>query len=892
MFKYDPHLKAESHIKNTFINGKRFLEGILDDLKPQDNKLLTQSIIITGQRGVGKTHFLRMLTLCIKEDNVLNASYLPLLFPEELYGAGSLYHFLRDALKRLFQELDQTDKIKQPKETFKKLCNIRFKGPKKEQEDERIKIGNEFLSILDDIKRITGKKIIFLLENLQDLFGNKLSTKELKQLRAFLQDSSDTLLIIGTALTIFNQVQAYGEPFYNFFKFRRLIGLDHDEVIQFLKAESAIRDNSRVVSNIEGNMGKIEVFRILTGGNPRLILFLYDLLSENDGLSIDDILNKVTELTPYFKAETENLSKPQQMIMQELCEGENPSYTPSEIAASINESLGIVSENLNRLLDEGKVKIVETKAGKDIKKSETFYTVSDYFYRIWYQMRALNENVKWMAELTALLFDRKELEKKCETCNGKLKPVYEKALELRSNNNYMKRIKALSENCDLKEDLMSSNGKIPNDVVDLLLTGFSYHDNKEYDKAEDCYEKAIGINPNDHAVYFIIGSYYLFNNAAKAIEYYQKAITIKPDFYEAWSSMGNAYLNKKEYDKAIEWFQKVIKIKPENPDLLLFMGRSYDAKKAYDKAIEYYQKAITIKTDSHEAWSSMGGSYYEKNEYNKAIECYEKAIKINPDKNEAYNSYYNVVIEHCKKLIEAKIEEHTLLLNLGNSYKNLKTYDKAIDSYQEALFLEPDLASFKQIKEISPRVYNEKDSVSALIASDTSVTEKIHAVKQLICLNKFDGIETIFSSLLPEIEKMNPQEEIKELYLYFMFETILRLNNQSDGLDPRITARYFLKFSLLSSEDDKRNEKIFEFLIAYIKNTDKERINIKVLEDIFEDWKQDNIVLPTESIAILKALKDPDSRTAQVWSADPLFMQAINLLSSSAPLSPPLAKDD
>jgi len=686
MFKYDPHLKTESQIKSTFINGKKILADILDDLKPTNNRLLTQSIIITGQRGTGKTHFLRMLDFSIKEDKVLNKKYLSLVFPEELYGAGSLYHFLKDALNRLFKELPSTEKIKKSEENFKKLCMIRFKGAKKEQIEERIKIENEFFSVLNNIRKITKKKIIFFLENLQDLFGTKLSTNELKQLRAFLQDSSDTLLIIGTALSIFDKVQDYGEPFYNFFKFRRLTGFNHDEVIEFLKAEGEAQKNPDILKYIENNTGKIEVFRILTGGNPRLILFLYDLLSKNNELSIDDILNKVTELTPYFKAETENLSNAQQMILEALCEGEIPAQTPSEIAESINDTLGIVNENLTRLLEQGKVKIVETKESKDVKKSETFYTVSDYFYRIWHQIRSLNESIKWMAELAALIFDKKELGKKCESCNSEmLKSVYLKALKLQEKH-YFKELEKLIKEDTLQTKDLSENENIT-DMLKLIIDGTKFGEAKDYKNAIPCFKKALEIKP------------------------------------------------------------------------LLYL--------------------------------------------------------------------------------------------------------------------------FKEIKFLAHHVYNEKKSIS-ILTGNNELVEKIHAVEELICLNKFNGIETIFASLFSEIEQLKPQKELKELYLYFMFETILRLNNESEEPNPQLTAHYFLKTALLLDDKRTENEKIFEFLINYIKNTDKEKINLEGIENIFEDWQKNNIELPQQTMTILKALKEPDSRTAQVWSADPLFKEIINLLKSQS----------
>ena len=49
----------------------------------------------------------------------------------------------------------------------------------------------------------------------------------------------------------------------------------------------------------------------------------------------------------------------------------------------------------------------------------------------------------------------------------------------------------------------------------------------------------------------------------KAIECYKKALEIKPDEHEAWYNMGNAYGNLKQFEKALESINKAIEIAKE-----------------------------------------------------------------------------------------------------------------------------------------------------------------------------------------------------------------------------------------------------------------------------------------------------------------------------------------
>ena len=74
-------------------------------------------------------------------------------------------------------------------------------------------------------------------------------------------------------------------------------------------------------------------------------------------------------------------------------------------------------------------------------------------------------------------------------------------------------------------------------------------------------------------------------------------------------------------------------------------------------------KEINKKTDIN--YMLLGNNYSKNKEYNKAIESYEKAIKINPEYSSAFN-------------------------NLGNVYSDNKEYNKAIESYEKAIKINPE----------------------------------------------------------------------------------------------------------------------------------------------------------------------------------------------------------
>lgn len=804
MFEYDPYQKSEEQIIATFISGRKYLDELVDDLMPRNRNLSSQSVIITGPRGAGKSHFIKTFYYRIKNHETLKQFYLPVIFPEELFSAGSLYHFLREIVKRIFIEYqvledsgggqEKAGKVKTLQEEYQRLIKIPFKGSKKFQEEQRNKIEDDLFVLLDELGEATGKKAILLLENLQDLLGRKINSDGLKKFRAFLQQEHSPVLIIGTAVAVFDQIKKNGEPFYNFFKLRRLTGLSHEEVVELLRAESAARRDHKVLEHIKRQEGSIEVFRIITGGNPRLVLFLYDLLAGNDQLTVEDILLKITDLTPYFKAETESLSDARQMILVSLCDGP-PAWTPTEIAQYLNEPLGIVSENLKRLLAEGKVRVVETRPGKDVKRSESFYSVTDYFYRIWHQMRQsllADESVRWMAELTALLFSESDLEERFANSSDNIKSVYKKVLELRRDDAFTGCLQAMIKQSAIIPEGSPSIYDGPDTAVESLYMGSSY------------------LESGDHA---------------RAIDCYQRALEIKPDKHEAYYNMGYAY--NKLGDHA--------------------------------KAIDSYQRAVEIKPDLHEAYYNMGNSYSDLGDHARAIACYLKTTEIKPDD---YDAYYQ----------------------LGQCYFNSENYLDALSSFQNYILFSgdfkhksKDMNVFDYMRKASIFVFKEDEVIKRLVDSNEPVPARIAALEQMIYLGKFNGVEAFYRSLLTEIKKNDIPKGLKELYFIFMFDTICRLNAEPAKIDPRITARCFLEIALLFNDGRSPEEKVIEFLLNYIWNINKEKINKNILNDIFSDW-QEHVSLPEAVTAIFEALKDPTSRTAQVWSADPLFTEIIKKL--------------
>ncbi len=105
-----------------------------------------------------------------------------------------------------------------------------------------------------------------------------------------------------------------------------------------------------------------------------------------------------------------------------------------------------------------------------------------------------------------------------------------------------------------------------------MAEGEAYFDKKEYDKAMQCYEKAIKIQPSA-AAYNLMGMAYRGKMQkvheelqAKEITAFQKALDLDPKYWLALFNLGATYYFMGEKSKAAPLFKKALALNPDHPE--------------------------------------------------------------------------------------------------------------------------------------------------------------------------------------------------------------------------------------------------------------------------------------------------------------------------------------
>ncbi len=420
MYAYNPRKKTPEQLESSLVGADRhdILNGIMTELALKDGESPKQHWMIVGARGMGKSHLLTLLHHKVCSDAGLNALWIPVLFPEEIRMAGDLAKFLERAVTEILHDLEQ-GKSKIATDLKEKIARIRSI-----RHDERVAY---LFSVITWIHSETGRHILLIAENLQQLLGKKISLIDQKKLRAYLQ-TEDALLLIGSATTIFDALHDHSHPFYHFFHIRRLNELSFEDVkalVANLLSSYGREEQARIMLE---NEARLKVLHSFTGGNPRMAVFLSDILKTDVNEEMIDIMDRILdELTPYFEAIINDTPEYLQDIINTLAAYE-PAQCPKEIAEHLEMEQGTVRNYLKQAKDGGYVRVAFSK-GKS-----NFYCLNEYLYRTWFQMRdsGHREEMRWLMELMLLLYSREQImdeNRRIETVEGNCSNHYKQLVK-------------------------------------------------------------------------------------------------------------------------------------------------------------------------------------------------------------------------------------------------------------------------------------------------------------------------------------------------------------------------------------------------------------------------------------------------------------------------------
>jgi tetratricopeptide (TPR) repeat protein len=412
-----------------------------------------------------------------------------------------------------------------------------------------------------------------------------------------------------------------------------------DEVEELLKKRLEHDKRTEILEKFDEYRPRIRAIVHLTGGNPRLILSLYQIFTQGEIVEVERaLLRLLDELTPYFQDRMKELSEQQRKIIEAMALMEGPS-PPTEIAHAAHLPVNVVTAQLKRL-----EKLNYVRSEREKGKREVLYNLSEQLFRLWRQMRveAGRRRLRFIVTFLKAWFSERELvEFAVRTVDEMVR--------------YMGEAKPIGEIIDRLYYLQEAAPEGIRPLIGIQRASGLIHEG-DLEEAQGC---------------------------LKQLDSYEYSPEYRDWLAGVWNALGIAYGKKGEYDRAIEAYRKALELKPDDHKAWYNLGLAYFAKGEHDLAIEAYRKALELKPDLHEAWYNLGVVYLAislealRNEemalryYENALDCLLRVLPLRRDGIE------QLLIEYFRALLKRKA--------LGFSEKALKLLEAQGQDWAELM---------------------------------------------------------------------------------------------------------------------------------------------------------------------------------------------------------------
>jgi Flp pilus assembly protein TadD len=393
---YNPDLLAKHELVSLFVARRPLLDRLVRDLHDETSGV-AQHHLIVGRRGMGKTTLLRRLRYAIEDDPSLDARFVALVFPEEQYNVASLSDFWLNCIDALADALESRGR-REAAAIDEQIAEIAAVADETERRASALSL---LLGLADRIAR----RMVLLVDNLDLVFSR--FAQDDWTLREILS-REPRLLLIGATSQALESSFRYDQAFYDFFRIHQLDGLDEKQTFEVMRHMAEITKQSGVLEVIEHDPGRIQTLRLLSGGNPRTLVLLFNLLSQGtEGDARSDLERLLDQITPLYKHRFEELPAQAQRIVDGLALGWDP-MTARDLADRLRLDINQTSAQLNRLVKQGTVEKTRLPG-----TARTGFQISERFFNIWYLMRAsrrMRRRLIFLVKFLELFFPKPALQ--------------------------------------------------------------------------------------------------------------------------------------------------------------------------------------------------------------------------------------------------------------------------------------------------------------------------------------------------------------------------------------------------------------------------------------------------------------------------------------------------
>lgn len=214
--RFNPYIAGAPVLSNAmFFGRKKLLSRVL-------NMIHANSLMITGDRRIGKTSFMHHLKMALSEDEGTEFKFFPVSVDLQGVPEHTFFHTMMSEI---------VDALGLAPET---LSELRFRSEIDDYDDRDF--SRDLQRVITDLKGRTAKKVklALLLDEVDEL--NEYSERVNQRLRSvFMKTFSENLVAVMSGVGIRRSWKSEGSPWYNFFDEFELSGLSRDEAEELIR---------------------------------------------------------------------------------------------------------------------------------------------------------------------------------------------------------------------------------------------------------------------------------------------------------------------------------------------------------------------------------------------------------------------------------------------------------------------------------------------------------------------------------------------------------------------------------------------------------------------------------------------------------------------------------
>lgn len=163
----------------------------------------------------------------------------------------------------------------------------------------------------------------------------------------------------------------------------------------------------------------------------------------------------------------------------------------------------------------------------------------------------------------------------------------------------------------------------------LALLGTAYAQKKQFPQAEQCYRRALQLDPRNFAARSGLGALLTdsgrYQDAAKEL---QKAARLNPGMEGIWLQLGAVLQKLGRHAEAISAFQNAVALNPRSVGAEFGLGISEMNLRQYDAAIAAFQKATQLAPNNYDTQIWLANAYQAAGRGNEAAAAYFRAAQL------------------------------------------------------------------------------------------------------------------------------------------------------------------------------------------------------------------------------------------------------------------------